>query len=97
MSKRYCQPEVLLKNGQPISKAADEEWNDVYDFWHNIVVSPTEEIFEELLSKFKFNTLQEIPRALGYIKSYWLEPYKEIIVKAWASAFWQFGHLEVAA
>jgi hypothetical protein len=67
---QYCRPEILLKNGQSSSAAADEEWDEFYQFWHTIVQSPTEEIFKERLSKFELNYATRYPRAVGYIKAY---------------------------
>jgi hypothetical protein len=79
---QYYRPDVLLKDGQPSSAAADEEWYEFYQFRHALVQSPTEEMFKERLSKFELNYVARYPRAIGYIKAHWLEPYKERIIKA---------------
>lgn len=58
-----------------------------------IVASPTKMIFEERLAEFERKYGDEYHEPVGYIKTYWLEPYKEMIVKAWVDEHSHFGNL----
>lgn len=90
---QYCQPDFVLKRGQANGQAQDKAWDDFYGFWHSIVNSPTEKIFDERLAKFELKYGKTYPRAVGYIKMYWLEPHKEMIVKAWVDKHLHFGNV----
>jgi hypothetical protein len=48
-----------------------------------MVASPNEKIFEERLAKLELRDAEKYLAAVGYIKTYWLGPHKEKIVKAW--------------
>ncbi|KAG6989701.1 PKS-NRPS hybrid synthetase [Fusarium oxysporum f. sp. conglutinans] len=90
---QYCQPDFVLKSGDTSGRVEDEKWDEFYGFWHTIVDSPTEEIFRERLAKFELKYAKRYPRAVGYIKLYWLEPHKERIIKAWVDKYLHFGNV----
>ena len=79
---QHCRPFFISKSGQASSEAEEAAWGVFYAFWHSIVASPNENIFEERLTKFEQKYGHEHLDSVGYIKTYWLEPYKEMIVKA---------------
>jgi hypothetical protein len=58
-----------------------------------MMASPTENIFEERLAKFELEYAAKYLEAVGYIKTYWLEPHKERIVKAWVDKYLHFGNV----
>ncbi|KJZ68621.1 hypothetical protein HIM_11991 [Hirsutella minnesotensis 3608] len=72
---QYCQPDFVQKSSQP-SGGAEDAWNEFYRFWHSIVDSPTEAVYEERLAKFELKYAKSQPRAVGaegihsLIKSY---------------------------
>ena len=90
---QYCQPGFVLKRDQANREAQEKAWDEFYGLWHSIVDSPTETIFDERLAKFELKYSKAYPRAVGYIKMYWLEPYKEMIVKAWVDRHLHFGNI----
>ncbi|KAJ6436941.1 hypothetical protein O9K51_10477 [Purpureocillium lavendulum] len=67
-----------MSNGQTENQA----WEEFYTFWHSIVASPDERTFEERLAAFELKYGSKYLESVGYIKMYWLEPHKEMIVKA---------------
>jgi hypothetical protein len=83
----------VLKSGDTSGRVEDEKWDEFYGFWHAIVDSPTEEIFKERLAKFELKYAKRHPRAVGYIKLYWLEPHKERIIKAWVDKYLHFDNV----
>ncbi|KAJ2894092.1 hypothetical protein MKZ38_007931 [Zalerion maritima] len=50
---QHCQPAFGLKGGQLIERPEDKAWDEFYGFWHSMVASTNEEVFEERLAKFK--------------------------------------------
>lgn len=49
--------------------------------------------FEERMAKFKLKYSEIYPNCIGYIKIYWLELYKEIIIKAWVNIHLYFSNI----
>jgi hypothetical protein len=90
---QYCRPFFITKNGPASSKAEEAAWGVFYAFWHSIVASPDEKIFEERLARFEEKYRDEHSESVGYIKTYWLDPYKEMIVKAWVDKHLHFGNV----
>ena len=54
---------------------------------------PTEAVFEERLAEFELTYGEKHLESVGYIKTYWLNPYKEKIVKAWVDTHLHFGNV----
>jgi hypothetical protein len=67
-------------------------WADFYNFWHSIMQSPTEAIFNERVAAFEKKYLLDHSEEVAYIKKTWLEPYKEKLVKAWVDQHMHFGN-----
>ena len=90
---QHCQPIFAAKNGSEDAQAEVQVWEEFYAFWHSIVRSPDEETFEVRLAEFEAKYGEEYLDAVGYVKTYWLEPYKEMIVKAWVNAYLHFDNV----
>ncbi|KAM4060893.1 MULE transposase [Hirsutella rhossiliensis] len=90
---QHCRPAFTLVGDQATNQAGDNAWDEFYAFWHSIVASPSEEIFEERLTQFELKYGDEYSDSVGYIKTYWLEPYKKMIVKAWVNKHLHFGNI----
>jgi hypothetical protein len=89
-----CRPFFTPKGDHATpDQTKDDSWNEFYGFWHSIVASPDESIFEERLTKFELKYGTEYLDAVGYIKMYWLDPHKEKIVKAWVDKHLHFGNV----
>ncbi len=74
---RYCQPAFT---GQ---QDGLEAWNEFYKHWHLIMRSPDEQTFYKRVEEFGKQYLPDYLQEVGYIKTTWLDPYKEKLVKAW--------------
>jgi hypothetical protein len=72
---------------------AERTWDEFYAFWHSVVASPTEMIFQERLASFERTYAERYTEAVGYIRNTWLDPFKEMIVKAWVDKDLHFGNI----
>lgn len=90
---QYCRPFFITKHDQALDPSGDKLWDEFYAFWHSVVASPDEETFEDRLAKFELKYNEEYSEPMGYIKMYWLEPHKEMIVKAWVDVHLHFGNV----
>lgn len=88
-----CRPAFAPKSDQTTSPAEEKAWKEFYATWHSIVASPDEKTFEERLAKFELKYSNNYLESVGYIKMYWLEPHKEMIVKAWVDVHLHFGNI----
>jgi hypothetical protein len=70
-----------------------EKWEEFYQFWHSIINSSTEEIYEERLSEFRQQYIPGHLNEVGYIQTTWLNPFKERLVKAWVDKCTHFGNI----
>jgi hypothetical protein len=86
---QYYKPGFILLGGQQ----GEKEWNKFYTYWHSIVASPTEIIYQERLTSLESKFAGKHVEAVGYVKTFWLEPYKERIVKAWVDRHLHFGNI----
>ena len=86
-----CRPYFTAQN--VASSAKEEAWEEFYAMWHSIVASPDEQSFEERLAKFESKYKDNYLDSIGYVKTYWLEPHKEMIVKAWVDVHLHFGNV----
>ncbi|KAI7760068.1 hypothetical protein LZL87_014319 [Fusarium oxysporum] len=85
---QHCRPVFLADGGQ-----GEKTWDQFYAFWHSIVASPTETIFQERLTYFERKYAEKYTEAVGYIRTTWLDPFKERIVKAWVDKHLHFGNV----
>ncbi|PWI65091.1 hypothetical protein PCL_07390 [Purpureocillium lilacinum] len=89
-----CRPFFASKESEASGQnPGDSAWNDFYGFWHSIVASTTETTFRDRLAKFELKYGNEYLEPVGYIKMYWLDPHKEMIVKAWVDQHLHFGNI----
>ncbi|KAK6850482.1 hypothetical protein PG987_000116 [Apiospora arundinis] len=86
---RHCQPTFTQRQDQE----GLEAWNIFYNHWHLIMKSPTEEIFHSRVSDFEQKYLPTHIEEVGYIKTYWLDLYKEKLVKAWVNQHLHFDNV----
>ena len=80
----HCQPAFQDRKA--------EEWVEFYGFWHSIIQSQMEAIYEERLAKFQQKYDLNHREEVGYIKAIWLIPFKEKLVKAWVDQSTHFGN-----
>jgi hypothetical protein len=71
---------AVLTRYQPAFLEA-EKWKEFYDSWHSIINSPTEEEYTERLAEFHRKYLPKYREEVGYIKTTWLIPFKEKLVR----------------
>lgn len=69
-----------------------EKWTEFYGFWHSIINSPTEEVYTTRLTEFQQKYTPEHLEEVRYIKTTWLTPFKEKLVKAWVDQSTHFGN-----
>jgi hypothetical protein len=84
---RYCQPAFTRQ------KQGLEAWNGFYKFWHLIIRSPDEETFLSRVQELEQQYLPDYINEVGYIKTTWLDQYKEKLVKAWVDQHPHFGNV----
>ena len=82
---------AVLARCQPAFPEA-EKWKEFYDSWHSIISSPTEEEYANRLAQFQQKYAVEHPNEVGYIKTTWLIPFKEKLVRAWVDQSTHFGN-----
>lgn len=82
---------AVLARCQPAFPEA-EKWKEFYRFWHSIINSPTEGAYTERLTEFQQKYIPEYCEQVGYIKTTWLIPFKERLVKAWVDQSTHFGN-----
>ena len=90
---QHCRPFFAPKRSGAAGEIDDKEWDEFYSFWHSIVASPNEKIFEERLAQFELKYGDKYIDPVGYIRTYWLDPHREMIVKAWVDKHLHFGNV----
>lgn len=90
---RHCQPAFKQVSQSTADKKGDDEWDEFFGFWHSMVASTNEAIFEERLTEFELKFAEKYLEAVGYIRTYWLDLHKESIVKAWVDKHLHFGNV----
>lgn len=88
-----CRPAFTAKSGRASYPTGEGGWEEFYAAWHALVASPNEQIFDNRLVKFELKYGEKHPESVGYVKTFWLEPYKEMIVKAWVDGHPHFGNV----
>ena len=76
---------------QPVFSTS-EEWKEFYGFWFLIINSSTIKEYHDRLLHFEQKYHSEYLDQVGYIKTTWLIPFKEKIVKAWVNQATHFGN-----
>ena len=90
---QHCQPAFGIKRNQQAESPELKAWEEFYACWHSLVASPDEEIFNTRLGDFERKYATRYLQEVGYIKTYWLQPYKERIIKAWVDRHFHFGNI----
>ena len=88
---RSCQPRFTRKfqgGNQEI-----EAWKEFYSHWHSIIKSPNEETFHERVLEFEQKYLPDYSEEVRYVKTNWLDQYKERLVKAWVDRHLHFDNV----
>lgn len=85
---QHCRPAFLTEGSQ-----GEMRWSEFYTSWHAIVASPTEVIFQERLADFEHKYAEKYTEAVGYVRTTWLDPFKEKIVRAWVDKHLHFGNV----
>ncbi|KJZ70634.1 hypothetical protein HIM_09954 [Hirsutella minnesotensis 3608] len=81
-----------IANPPSIGKTSQSKPDRLTIFWHYIIGSPSEDAFKERVEQFEKQYLPEYLNQVGYVKSFWLEQYKEKLVKAWVDQHTHFGN-----
>jgi hypothetical protein len=91
---RHCLPAFTASTSCTTSAASETgPWEEFYQSWHSIIGSPDEDTFDERVLDFERKYLPDYLEEVGYIKTYWLDPYKEKLVKAWVDQHTHFGNV----
>lgn len=85
---QYCRPAFLAEGRQ-----GETRWAEFYTAWHGIIASPTEAIFLERLANFERKYVEQYTDAVGYIRTIWLDPFREKIIRAWVDRYLHFGNV----
>ncbi|EGU73871.1 hypothetical protein FOXB_15618, partial [Fusarium oxysporum f. sp. conglutinans Fo5176] len=88
---RYCQPRFTRQTQG--ENPGIEAWNEFYGHWHSIIKSPNEQTFHERVSEFEKKYLPDYIEEVRYIKTNWLDQYKEKLVKAWVNQHPHFDNV----
>ncbi|GKU11168.1 unnamed protein product [Fusarium langsethiae] len=95
---RYCRP-AFVRPDQPgfVDLATNDAlgtngWTEFYQFWHSIMAAPNEEAFKARVLQFEKKYLPDYLAQVGYVQTFWLQPYKEKLVKAWVDRHAHFGN-----
>ena len=75
------------------STSTSYQWNEFYQLWHSIVNSSSEQIFKERVSAFERKYAPDYVEQVAYIRTNWLDLYKERLVKAWVDQHSHFGNV----
>ncbi|KAK6850577.1 transposase-like protein [Apiospora arundinis] len=89
---RYCQPAFTRQQLQDQQQNI-EAWKLFYHDWHQIIKSSTEEIFNNRLFEFRQKYTATHIEEVAYVKTTWLDLYKEKLVKAWVDQHPHFGNV----
>lgn len=93
---------AVLKNCQPSFAATIEgpnaqqesllAWKEFFSHWLQIISSITEEEYNKNLNAFEDRYIDGHIAQVQYIKTQWLDQYKEKLVKAWVDECSHFGN-----
>ncbi len=82
---------AILIRCQPAFPEATE-WKEFYNFQHSIIGSPTEEEYTERFTDFQQKYVFGYREEVGYVKTTWLIPFKEKLVRTWVDQSIHFGN-----
>jgi len=91
---RYCQPTfVRHQQGPEAYQQGISNWNEFFNHWHSIMRSSDEDVFNQRVQEIEKRYLPQYLKEVGYIKTNWLDLYKEKLVKAWVDQHPHFGNV----
>ncbi|RKK48856.1 hypothetical protein BFJ69_g18112, partial [Fusarium oxysporum] len=88
---RYCQRRFTRQTQG--ENPGIEAWDEFYGHWHSIIKSPNEQTFHERVSEFEKKYIADYIEEVKYIKTNWLDQYKEKLVKAWVNQHPHFDNV----
>jgi MULE transposase domain len=87
-----CRPAFFLpKLGLHQVENNNEEWQAFFGCWHSIIRSPDQVTFEQRVQELEDQYLSTHINEIAYLKSTWLNPFKQKLVKAWVNQHRHFG------
>ena len=89
---RYCRP-GFTRDAEGVEANGLNDWNEFYNCWHSIMSSVDEDTFNKRVKDLERRYLPEHVKEVGYIKTTWLDLYKEKLVKAWVDRHPHFGNV----
>ncbi|KAM5528545.1 hypothetical protein FOXYSP1_19026 [Fusarium oxysporum f. sp. phaseoli] len=91
---RYCQPTfVRQQQGSEAYQQGLDDWNGFFNHWHSIIRSIDEETFDQRVKELEKRYVPQYLEEVSYIKTNWLDLYKEKLVKAWINQHPHFGNV----
>lgn len=89
-----CRPAFTKYHQGPIADADGlSNWDAFYSHWHAIVNSKDEAAYHKAVQDIEKQYLHSHLNEVGYIRTTWLEPYKEKLVKAWVDKHCHFNNV----
>ncbi|KAL2886176.1 mutator-like element transposase [Ceratocystis lukuohia] len=89
---QHCQPAFGLKRNESPDSPETKAWEEFYGWWHSIIASPDEETYKTRVEDFRRQYTSQHLQEVGYVLTYWLNPHKERLVKAWVDKYFHFGN-----
>lgn len=87
-----CRPTFTLpKLGLNLAEESEEKWQAFFNHWHLIIHSLDQATFEQRVQELEEQYLPTYINEVAYLKSTWLNPYKQKLVKAWVDLHRHFG------
>lgn len=89
-----CRPAFTKYHQGPIADADGiSNWDAFYSHWHAIVNSKDEAAYHKAVQDIEKQYLHSHLNEVTYIRTTWLEPYKEKLVKAWVDKHCHFNNV----
>ncbi|KAL2886857.1 mutator-like element transposase [Ceratocystis lukuohia] len=89
---QHCQPAFGLKRNESPDSPETKAWERFYGCWHSIIASPDEETYKTRVEDFRCQYASQYLQEVGYVLTYWLNPRKERLVKAWVDKYLHVGN-----
>ena len=90
----YCQPSFIYHvQGSEAHQQGLSDWKEFFGHWHSIIKSSDEETFDKRIREIGRHYLLQYIEEVGFIKTTWLDLYKEKLVKAWVDQHPHFGNM----
>lgn len=86
-----CRPTFLLLKNDLDLDHSEERWQAFFSHWHSIISSSDQATFKRRVEELEEQYLPTYINEVAYLKSIWLNPYKQKLVKAWVDQNRHFG------